>query len=214
VCADARFSIGLPPAQTRLLQPSSHPHSARPRWRSPVWPCRLQAHAGKSNTASEPDGLVARGRRPRRGQAHGRPTCGWPRQSCTCGAAADGRIRAACSRRAPARQLNWIRSCRPRLSSRAWMLASSAIFERRSGVNGGSRLRCSAHRCAAVVVGRTDGSRPIEPAHVGWVVGPDGWSRSAWMIIEMIKVHPCLGCGPFYQVISARPGPSRRRSSP
>lgn len=118
---------------------------------------------------------------------------GWPRQSCTCGAAADGAdtgLRAATSAR-PSAQLDQILP--NRLSSRAWMFANSAIFERRSGVNGGSRLHCSAHRCAAVVVGRTDGSRPIEPAHVGRVVGPDGSSRSVWMIIEMIEVHPCFG---------------------
>jgi hypothetical protein len=35
-----------------------------------------------------------------------------------------------------------------------------------------------------------DGSRRIEPAHVGWPVGPDGYRRIVWMIKRMIKGCP------------------------
>jgi hypothetical protein len=37
-----------------------------------------------------------------------------------------------------------------------------------------------------------DGSRRIEPAHVGCFFGPDGsrYRRIVWMIIGMIKVYP------------------------
>jgi hypothetical protein len=35
-----------------------------------------------------------------------------------------------------------------------------------------------------------DGSRRIEPAHVGWLVGPDGYRRIVWMIKRMIKGCP------------------------
>ena len=35
-----------------------------------------------------------------------------------------------------------------------------------------------------------DGSRRIEPAHVGCLVGPDGSRRIVWMIKRMIKGHP------------------------
>jgi hypothetical protein len=35
-----------------------------------------------------------------------------------------------------------------------------------------------------------DGSRRIEPAHVGWLVGPDGYRRIVWMIKRMINGHP------------------------
>ena len=34
------------------------------------------------------------------------------------------------------------------------------------------------------------GSRPIWPAQVGCLVGPDGSRRIVWMIIGMIKAHP------------------------
>jgi hypothetical protein len=35
-----------------------------------------------------------------------------------------------------------------------------------------------------------DGSRRIEPAHVGCPVGPDGYRRIVWMIKRMIKGCP------------------------